>query len=72
MSIPTNLNIINQNPLNQYSKFEPDLEEYQNKILKRNEVIALTEKIKKIKEETKIKRNSDRESKIPLIEGLFV
>ena len=32
MSIPTNLNIINQNPLNQYSKFEPDLEEYQNKI----------------------------------------
>lgn len=32
MSITTNLNIINQNPLNQYSKFEPDLEEYQNKI----------------------------------------
>ena len=36
------------------------LEEYQNKILKRNEVIALTEKIKKIKEETKIKRNYHR------------
>lgn len=36
------------------------LEEYQNKILKRNEVIALTEKIKKIKEEAKIKRNYSR------------
>lgn len=32
MSIAANLNIISQNPFNQYSKFEPDLEEYQNKI----------------------------------------
>ena len=33
------------------------LEEYQNKILKRNEIVSLNEKIKKTKEETKIKRN---------------
>ena len=33
------------------------MEEYQNKILKRNEIVSLNEKIKKTKEETKIKRN---------------